>query len=866
MRMCLSEIYGYVFEGRAKINVENVPSSLREKRINEIKEAIKKKFDFVTSSKTLSTPFRNMLAQIGSRDLEKILYGSNQEPKEEKNIHDEYLFPSDNEIKNKFQQLDDQYGHFQKEKTVNTQFISLFKACKLVADYVECNNANKNEVAYLHAYKLLALLEGNMKKIDDYINQFMSDSKKPVHDLLIFPLPKIEKDKSIDINSWRKLIKKTPVAIRYFQQAIAIEAILNKAPKDIQEAQKASSQVTYIRAKENPELAELCIKYQHTEDDFNRCLSVTPKKSDNLPTQCIDGNKLNCPGYYFVKLPIDDPHAFVLGDITNCCQSIGGDSEQCVIDAIQLKNNALYVLLKAKILKEEKSTSTFPPIVNNKIDYQHYDIVGQGYVYYSDTGNIVIDSWENRTPSVDDKVIAIMLPVFAKNIVEEKGSNVLRVTIGLGGKTPDIYDEAKVALADVILEGHQYPDSFRQGLIYVSRDKEEKLRKSLEEKMHFSDDLPIEAIQRLAIIATDEKHLQILKDIYFSSVNIEDQVFNIGSLYILAKNGILTEDDSYIQFLTGCGKRDAGSYLYHSLLMLHFANLLNKTISSIFKEFFHENYSYYNAMAMAVLLEWLYKINCLNNDNLTLLIKNMNDLKGIYEAILILEKAGITPDEAYFKLFCSSPKKSWCYARALEILKTADLLTDDNHQFIAQFYNKEDVRAMAKAMAVLAKEKLLDENRNLLSDYMKQHDDGELYYKLDDLDEYEMLTSKNILCILKNPDNAASRTDILICLNIAGILTDQNIALLVQCTKNIDTLEELVLSTATREYGYTGHILKCSVTNLEAIITSANSMVSSTSSSSASSSSMGLFSSSTSSAIVSETTTIVKKQTPESKR
>lgn len=53
-------------------------------------------------------------------------------------------------------------------------------------------------------------------------------------------------------------------------------------------------------------------------------------------------------GYHLTKLAIDDPRAYILGHIAKDCQSIGGNSEKCVIDGITRENNGFYVFLKNK--------------------------------------------------------------------------------------------------------------------------------------------------------------------------------------------------------------------------------------------------------------------------------------------------------------------------------------------------------------------------------------------------------------------------------------------------------------------------------------------------------------------------------------
>ena len=371
MNIQLSDFFEYVFGGRINIDVDNVPDHLKAAKKQEKIITIQKKFAFITQDKMLSAEFRSSLRELKSTNLEKALYGNNDDDKI-KAVSDTHRFPSNEDIKNQFKKLDKEYGYFATTETAEAAYQTLFKACKLIADYAECNNANHNEVAYIHAYKLLVLFGDKLNNVDSFIKSYnFSSLNKPVHDLLVRDIPK--NDPPIDLKAWQVFIAKSgPQAIAYFQQAPAIQKVLqNKAPKTLLEAEEAASQISYERYKEHPTLARLCVQYKAREEVFNRCLDTKPKQSDNLPNIITDGALVNQPGYYLVKLPVDDPRAYILGLMTNCCQSIGGHSEQCVIDGITRANNGFYVLLQATNKALPK-----PPVVNGKIDYDHYTIVG----------------------------------------------------------------------------------------------------------------------------------------------------------------------------------------------------------------------------------------------------------------------------------------------------------------------------------------------------------------------------------------------------------------------------------------------------------------------------------------------------------
>lgn len=212
------------------------------------------------------------------------------------------------------------------------------------------------------------------------------------------------------------------------------------------------AKITYkVRYEEDPELALLFIKFNKAIEHFNFALDLYKKfkKTDNLPNIILDcGDKtiddnLKYSGYFIVKLPCDDKHALLLGDITNCCQRIGGHAIDCVIDGVTKQDHGFYVLLK-KINPKSKEL----PLIDGKINYTQFKIVGQSYCWISASGNLVLDSWENLKTKAEklavdqrwempitDHIIANVLPVYAKEIAKAL-PNITSINIGIGGETP----------------------------------------------------------------------------------------------------------------------------------------------------------------------------------------------------------------------------------------------------------------------------------------------------------------------------------------------------------------------------------------------------------------------------------------------
>ncbi len=243
-----------------------------------------------------------------------------------------------------------------------------------------------------------------------------------------------------------------------------------------------AKKITFPNAGEYPELAELCSQYNVPAEVFEECLRIRKriKTEDNLPKIEFDGAKANRPGYWLVKLPIDDPRAYILGYITNCCQSIGNNAWRCVEDGLTKKSNGLYVLLKEKKLLH--STQKNLPIIAGKINYQAFDLVGQAYAWLSCTNNLVFDSWENFLPLRDDAPVVDILLALGEELITVWGYS--QFHIGKGGQTPSkLLQEKNCALADAneyMLEGYSHGDTREQIVIAKNTKKQKALVDELE--------------------------------------------------------------------------------------------------------------------------------------------------------------------------------------------------------------------------------------------------------------------------------------------------------------------------------------------------------------------------------------------------
>ncbi|MBA2709634.1 MAG: hypothetical protein H0U57_03455 [Tatlockia sp.] len=379
--------------------------------------------------KKLSQQFRCALRKLNASNLETLLFGNTSD-----DLTSSYKLPDDDEISQLFHTIDKQYCFFTKDNIANKQFAVFFLMCKLIADFFEKNNDEKDTVAAEHAYKLLVFFGYNKNgnpfmNVGRYLTSYQCYQQvNPIHDTLAahqLPYPENQLN-SQDIKGWQILIMKSrKSALNYFQLSLAFENVLHRAPVNIEEAKKVKAQFNYKNYDAYPTLANLCM------------------------------------------------------------QSIGGNSEQCVIDGITLLHNG-YVLLKGK--------PNQLPIINGKIN-PHFHIVGAAYTWLNPTKDVlVLDSWENLrnkddrlevsliegfNVQDDDDIFVKMKDEFGRQLTQK--SEIISIRIGGGGKTPKALCSLEVP-SEKMLEGTQYPDSQIQFQIYVDVTKALALKSALQEK------------------------------------------------------------------------------------------------------------------------------------------------------------------------------------------------------------------------------------------------------------------------------------------------------------------------------------------------------------------------------------------------
>ncbi|XVN42841.1 MAG: hypothetical protein RCG15_00560 [Candidatus Rickettsia vulgarisii] len=235
------------------------------------------------------------------------------------------------------------------------------------------------------------------------------------------------------------------------------------------------------------QLAKLVNYYDGDNNDFQEMLnlinietlpSIKTKDSRVLISKTIDKlpnvkakytNPETNSKYHLVKLPSNDFHALMLGNITGNCQTLGNnDADAFIIDGITRPNNGFYVIIK-------QGKKSFDPMSINwdGLEKDGHKIIGQSYVWVGRDSKII--TWEapqlikDHAPNIDIKEI---FTAFGEEVAKVGFD---RVTIGRhdqglkGAKNFKEDTYTQTTDNNIIMEGSRYHySSTKQYEVYAS--------------------------------------------------------------------------------------------------------------------------------------------------------------------------------------------------------------------------------------------------------------------------------------------------------------------------------------------------------------------------------------------------------------
>lgn len=139
----------------------------------------------------------------------------------------------------------------------------------------------------------------------------------------------------------------------------------------------------------NATLAETVGRYGYTQKQFDRMQTIYQQAKNIKDCAVIHAEPTTDGKVSFRVLDKDDPLGFVIGDITNCCQHLGGIGESCVIDGYTNPNAGFLVFETAAYDADGTPTG-------------ETRILGQAYVWYDpQTKTVCYDNIE-----IPDKVLS----------------------------------------------------------------------------------------------------------------------------------------------------------------------------------------------------------------------------------------------------------------------------------------------------------------------------------------------------------------------------------------------------------------------------------------------------------------------------
>lgn len=216
------------------------------------------------------------------------------------------------------------------------------------------------------------------------------------------------------------------------------------------------SKIAFRSAEENLELAKLFLKNGLNEESFNKAVVLTKeytaKGKNRIPDVTLNGKDLGISNVIFKKLPDGDLRGLILGQLTDCCQSIGSVGEECAQHGFRSENGGFYI------------------VVANDNKKGAEEIIGQSWAWRGKQGELVLDSLETLGKRISGQQWERLTSAFAdalKNTTESHDITALH--IGKGGDTPNNMGFKEVTSPAEPLNYDGYRDSQSQYLVWKKK-------------------------------------------------------------------------------------------------------------------------------------------------------------------------------------------------------------------------------------------------------------------------------------------------------------------------------------------------------------------------------------------------------------
>lgn len=300
-----------------------------------------------------------------------------------------------------------------------------FKA-PLFADIVAIMKTEKytGAAAHHYAYRATALFQSG-ERVLQYLQKWGdANSRQPLHNLL----QKIEIPRgdlrNVNLNDWGD------AALRHGPQMAKLVKFCKDIPSparsddgaswSLTKTREIAAQYVYARGSEHRALAALCHKHSVTERSFNTALDIiarTPVHQKNLPALDIAGKDFDMPNAHFRLLDSSDIRGLFLGELTDCCQSIGAAGDKCATHGFTSPNGGFYV-----------------------IETDKGEIIGQTWAWRGEEGELVFDSLEMLKGRVSPQQWYELMTQVVKHISDRKAQHgITAFMLGTSGETPSSF-------------------------------------------------------------------------------------------------------------------------------------------------------------------------------------------------------------------------------------------------------------------------------------------------------------------------------------------------------------------------------------------------------------------------------------------
>ena len=292
----------------------------------------------------------------------------------------------------------------------------------LVAELTEIlrREGYQDDQGRIYAYKAMALFQSG-DRVLQYLKKWgQPGSSQPLHNLLQgIQLP--EDLSGVNLKDWGDAV------LRHGPDMAKLVKFCRNIPSpartddggswSLVKTREIAAQFVYARGGEHRALAALCHKHSVSEQSFNTALDIvlqTPAMEKDLPELDIDGTRFGLENARFRRLANDDIRGLFLGELTDCCQSIGGHGTNCAHHGYTSPNGGFYV-----------------------VETQGGEIIGQTWAWRGEKGELVFDSLEMLRGRVSAEQWQSLAAEVVKEISAKKAAHgITAFLIGSSGETP----------------------------------------------------------------------------------------------------------------------------------------------------------------------------------------------------------------------------------------------------------------------------------------------------------------------------------------------------------------------------------------------------------------------------------------------